>query len=114
MNTTRFEHFSSGMVYCTGVGHCAITPLLNTYATGAAGSKALRPIHTKQPKQPSTWKAMTTTNAKVQSAPSFWQKWWNAFVKWFNGDRPCSCATEEKSTSKVEESKITEKEAKAY
>jgi len=50
---------------------------------------------------------MNTTNATVQSVPGFWQKWWNALVKFFKRDGSCACAAEKPSTSKVEPPKAT-------
>jgi hypothetical protein len=114
MNATPLEHFLSGMVNPYRSRPRAVTPAFEHLCDWRGRLKSPPPDSHETKKQPNTWKAMTTTNAKVQSGPSFWQKWWIAFVKWFKCDRPCSCATDEKSTCKVDELKITEKEAKAY
>jgi hypothetical protein len=65
-------------------------------------------------KKPNTWKAMTTTNTKAECVPSFWKKWWNAFVRCFKREAVCTCSAERGSTAKVDEPRAPEKRAAAY
>jgi hypothetical protein len=51
--------------------------------------------------------AMNTINATGQSVPGFWQKWWNALVKFFKRDGTCACASGKTSTPNVEQPKAT-------
>ena len=52
---------------------------------------------------------MTTTNAKVECIPSFWKKWWNAFVNCFKQDAACTCSVEKQPPPKTEDAKAQEK-----
>ena len=52
-----------------------------------------------------------TPNAHMPSVPVFWQKSWNAFVKFFKGDEACACTAEGKYTPKAESSKPADRKA---
>ena len=90
----------------TGAGLWAGTPAFENLCDWHRSlSRVLPSVRTQQP---NTWKAMNTTNATEQSVPGFWQKWWNALVKYFNRGGTCACASEKTSTAEVEQPRATE------